>query len=118
MDISQHSERAYVLGGGDNVAFVREPRPAMAPPQALPGRRFTLALAGIDAEAMTSRWRALCQNGKTPHPPEFQSIYSQVSTIRGNRFHFRGGDPSQAKRNLEQLFKPVASDVRATLEDN
>jgi ammonium transporter, Amt family len=118
MDLTQHSERAYVVGAGENVAFVHEPRPAMTPPSPRPGRRFTLALAGIDAEAMTSRWRALCQNGTTPHPPEFQTVYSQVSTIRGNRFNFRGGDPAQAKRNLEQLFKPVAGNVSATLEDN
>jgi Amt family ammonium transporter len=115
MDLSQHSERAYFMGAGDNVAFVREPKPAMLPPQA-PGRRFTIVLDNIDAETMATRWRALCQNGTTPHPPEFKSVYAQVSTVRGNRFRFRGGDPGEARRNLEELFKPVAAGVSAKVD--
>jgi hypothetical protein len=114
MDLSQHHERAYVLSAGDNVAFVREPRPASRPP-APEGKRFTVVLNGIDTDAMARRWRSLCQNGSTPHPPEFKSVYAQVSTVRGNKFRFRGGDPNETQRNLEQLFKPVSSEVSAEL---
>ncbi|MBI4580015.1 MAG: ammonium transporter, partial [Planctomycetes bacterium] len=116
MDLSQHSERAYMLGASDSVALVREPRPAMAPPKA-PGKRFTLVLTGIETDAMLTRWRALCQNGSTPHPPDFKTIYSQVSTVRGNKFRFRGGDPQQMRKGLEELFKPVAAGVNAKVED-
>lgn len=115
MDLSQHSERAYVLGAGDNVAFIGEPKPASRPPKA-PGKRFTLVLNGIEPDAMVKHWRALCQNGTTPHPPEFKTVYAQVSTIRGNQFRFRGGDPKEAQRNLEELFKPVAPTVKAELD--
>jgi hypothetical protein len=117
IDLSQHSERAYVLGTGDSLAFVREPRAASAPPP-VPGTRFTVALEGIDVDAMMDRWRALCQNGTTQHPPAFKTLYAQVSTVRGNRFQFRGGDPKQAKRDLEQLFKPLAANVSAHLDEN
>jgi Amt family ammonium transporter len=117
IDLSQHSERAYVLNGGDTVAFVREPRAASVPPSAR-GGRFAVALEGIEPDVMKTRWRALCQNGTTPHPPEFKTVYAQVSTVRGNRFHFRGGDPKQARRDLEQLFKPVAATVNATIENS
>ena len=66
---------------------------------------------------MTSRWRALCQNGKTPHPPEFKSVYAQISTIRGNRFRFRGGNPVEAQRQLEALLEPVSAEVKADMVD-
>ncbi len=116
MDLSQHSERAYMLGAGENIAVMGEPRPATRPPAPI-GKRFTVRLNGIGADTMTERWRSLCQNGTTPHPPEFKGIYSLVSTIRGDRFHFRGGDPQQVRKGLEQLFKPVAANVSAHLED-
>lgn len=116
MDLSQHRERAYVLSGGDNVAFVRDPRPASRPPAA-PGKRFTVVLNNIDVDSMARRWRSLCQNGSTPHPPEFKELYAQVSMIRGNRFRFRGGDPHATQRSLEQLFRPVSATVRADLDN-
>lgn len=118
MDLSQHSERAYVLNAGENIAFIREPRPAKTPPTSPTGRRFEIRLAGIDREAMTQRWRALCQNGTTQHPPEFKAIYAHVSTVRGDKFHFRSGDPKQMVRGLEEIFKPVCADVSAHLEEN
>ncbi len=117
MDLSQHSERAYVLTAGENVALMREPRAATVPPPRQ-GKRFTVVLNGIDAQAMGSRWRALCQNGKTEHPPEFHEIYAQVSTVRGNQFRFRGGDPAQIQRGLEKLFKPIAAGVSVALVED
>lgn len=116
MDLSQHRERAYVMNGGDNVAFVREPRPASRPPAAA-GNRFTVVLSNIDVDIMARRWRSLCQNGSTPHPPEFKELYAQVSMVRGNRFRFRGGDPHATQRSLEQLFRPVSATVRADLDN-
>jgi Amt family ammonium transporter len=116
LDLSQHSERAYVLSPGENLALAHEPKPATVPP-ARPGKRYTLVLNGIDADVMSTRWRTLCQNGSTEHPPEFAAIYGQVSTVRGNRFNFRGGDPRHMKKSLEDVFKPVAKEVSASIEE-
>ena len=117
MDLSQHRERGYLLGGGEMLAFLAEPKAANTPPKPL-GGRFKVRLSGIDADAMTLRWRALCQNGHTPHPPYFESLYANVSVIRGTDFHFRGGDRESARRELEELFKPVADVVSAKVVDN
>ncbi len=116
MDLSQHSERAYLLGGGETVVNVREPRPAMSPPP-VSGGRFTVSLSGIDVGAMTEHWRQLCQESNGTPSPEFRTVYARVSTIRGSSFRFRGGDRELVRRSLEQLFKPVASGVKATIED-
>ncbi len=112
LDISQHSERAYHIGSGEVYAIVgaRDPRPATIPP--VSWDRFTVSLEGIDENAMLAHWRNLFQNPS----PEFKSIYSHVSTIRGNQFRFRGGDAEKTRQTVEQLFKPVASSARARVE--
>ena len=115
MDLSQHSERAYTFGGETVAVLAVEPRPASAPPAV--GGRFTVAVEGIDPDAMMEHWRNLCQDNGTPASPEFRSIYSRVTTIRGSRFRFRGGDREQIRRNLEQVFKDVSPSVSARVED-
>jgi hypothetical protein len=116
MDLSQHSERAYTFGGGETVAVVTaEPKPASTPP--ILGGRFTVAIEGVDEDAMMEHWRGLCQDTGTPISPEFRSIYSRVTTIRGTRFRFRGGDREQIRKNLERLFKEVSPTASARVED-
>ena len=36
--------------------------------------------------------------------PEFRAVYPYLTTVQGNRFRFRGGDPSAVSANLERLF--------------
>ena len=49
-------------------------------------------------------WSELCL--PTPAPsPEFKAIYPHVTTVQGNRFRFRGGDPERMKENLQKLFE-------------
>src|SRR5262249_37368473 len=112
LDLSQHSERAYAFGGeAVVVAGIAEPRPANVPP--VRSNRFTIAVENIEPAAMMSRWRELC--GVTPAPPpnEFKQVYSQVTTIRGNKFRFRGGDREQMRQGLQSIFRPVAPTVAA-----
>ncbi len=116
MDLSQHTERAYLLGGGETVVSMREPRLATAPPP-VTGGRFTVTLSGIDVGAMTEHWRQLCQESNGTPSAEFKNVYARVSTIRGSSFRFRGGDRELVRRSLEQLFKPVTAGVKATIED-
>ena len=113
MDITQHSERAYLIGGGENVAILaaREPRAASIPPAR--GEAFTIELAGIELDGMTSRWRSLCQSNGTPVSPEFKAVYPHLATIKGTKFRFRGGDRELARKGLEVLFKPASAKVSA-----
>jgi hypothetical protein len=50
-------------------------------------------------------WSELCKAGEKPPTPEFRSIYPFVTTVQGNRFRFRGGDPGQVAANLTRLFE-------------
>jgi ammonium transporter, Amt family len=116
MDMSQHSERAYALGGETMaLATAVEPKPASIPP--VLGGRFTVTIDGLDAEDMMDHWRGLCQDNGRPISPEFRSIYSRVTTIRGTQFRFRGGDREQIRRNLERIFKVVSPRATARVED-
>lgn len=116
MDMSQHSERAYAFAGGETMAttVAMEPKAASIPP--VVGGRFTVAIRGVEADAMMDHWRGLCQDNGMPISPEFRSIYSRVTTIRGTQFRFRGGDREQIRRSLERLFKEVAPAATATVE--
>ena len=115
MDLSQHSERAYAIGGGELVAYVglKEPRPAVVPPTA--ESRFAIALEDIDLDRMTVRWRDLCQDKGTAPSDEFRAVYGNLGTIRGTEFRFRGGDRETMRRNLVKLFQPVSPGVRAEI---
>jgi len=117
LDLSQHTERAYAFGGGETAAMAgAEPKPAMSPP--IFGERFTIALEGVDAVAMMDRWRTLCQESTKPASPEFKDLYSRVTTVRGTRFRFRGGDRDSTRKQLQSLFNDLGPGVNAKAEDS
>ena len=59
----------------------------------------------------------LCQASNTSPPAEFKSLYPFVTTVQGNRFRFRGGDPGQLSGNLERLFASrLGQKVRVQVE--
>ena len=91
-----------------------EPRSAMTPPVA--GERFTVTLGGIDESAMRSHWRNLCQDHGVAPSADFASVYAHVSTVRGMKFRFRGGDKDALRANLENTFKEVSGSVTASIE--
>jgi Amt family ammonium transporter len=114
LDLSQHSERAYAISGGESVAFVRltEPKPALVPPVA--GGRFSVALDGLDEQSLQEHWRSLCRtNGAASDA--FKEIYRHVTTIRGNSFRFRGGNREQIRTTLEGLFRQAFPKVQARI---
>ncbi len=115
LDLSQHSERAYAISGGESVAFVRltEPKAASRPP--IGGGRFSVALDGIDEQSVSEYWRRLCKvNGKPP-TEVFRQIYQHVTTVRGNNFRFRGGNREEIRVMLEGLFRETFPKVKARL---
>jgi Amt family ammonium transporter len=119
LDLTQHSERAYALTGGESVAFVRltEPKAASAPPTE--GGRFHVALDGVDGTSLQEHWRSLCKaNGQAG--PAFKEIYRHVTTLRGSTFRFRGGNREQMRKILEELFRETfpKAKARITQEEN
>ena len=75
----------------------------MAPPN---GKgRFTVVVDGVNARDLMHAWSELCQTGPQPAPAELRAIYPFVTTVKGNRFHFRGGDPAAMSASLTRLFE-------------
>ena len=50
-------------------------------------------------------WSGLCQVRPTPPSQEFRAVYPYLTTVQGNRFRFRGGDPNVMRENLQRLFQ-------------
>lgn len=71
-------------------------------------QRFTVVIEGIDSEALATAWAALCRPGPTPHSEAFRNLYRYLTTVGGNRFHFRGGDPRQLTSALEAILREGA----------
>ncbi len=84
-------------------APVHEPRAALVPPDGL--QRFTVVVEGTDTADLTHTWSDLCQVSAAPPPAEFRAIYPYMTTLQGNRFRFRGGDPKTMSENLRNLLQ-------------
>jgi ammonium transporter len=106
LDRSEHGEVGFDLGLAlESVAEVplHEPRPANVPPNGY--KRFTAVVEGADNGDLIHVWSELCGAGPQPPTPEFRAVYPFVTTVQGNRFRFRGGDPTVMKENLQKLFQ-------------
>jgi ammonium transporter, Amt family len=106
LDRTEHGEVGFDLGPALETAPVAgaEPRAASVPPAI--GKRFTAVVEGANNGDLMHVWSQLCQPGATPPTPEFKAVYPFVTTVQGNRFRFRGGDPEQLRQNLERLLQP------------
>jgi len=106
LDRTEHGEVGFDLGLAlESVpeAPVHEPRPAMVPPNGV--RRFTVVVEGADTGELSKTWSELCGAGNgSPPPPEFRAVYPYMTTMQGNRFRFRGGDPKVMSENMRLLL--------------
>lgn len=107
VDRSEHGEVGFDFGPSLEVAAEppHAPRPATVPPLAAGQKRFTVVVDGSHNGELMRAWSALCQAGTEPPPPEFRAIYPYVTTVQGNRFRFRGGNPEVMAANLQRLFE-------------
>jgi Amt family ammonium transporter len=113
LDLSQHGETGYiledavagqVLENGETQQVARdEPRPASEPPNGQ--RRFSIVVEGAKDEDLIHAWSGLCQVGAAPPTPEFRAVYPYLTTVQGNRFRFRNGDPNVVRESLQRLFQ-------------
>lgn len=104
LDLSQHGEVGVDVGPDVDAGAVVEPKAAAAPPTNGHGRRFTVVVEGADSSQLMAAWSKLCQAGSGPPSKEFTAVYPYVTTVSGNKFRFRGGDPVLLKDHLKKLF--------------
>ena len=108
LDRTEHGEVGFDFGLAlESVPGVivpmSEPRAAVVPPDG--HKRFTVVVEGADVGELKRTWSDLCQAGSSPPPPHFRAIYPYVTTVQGNRFRFRGGDPKALSENLRALLQ-------------
>jgi hypothetical protein len=118
LDRAEHGEVGFDFGlAYEQVpeAPAPEPRAANVPPDG--HQRFTVVLEGGDQDEIGRTWSDLCQPGHGA-PEEFRTLYPYVTTVQGNRFRFRGGDPATLSAALEHLFESRShgQKVRAHVE--
>jgi Amt family ammonium transporter len=81
-----------------------EPRPARVPPNG--AQRFAVLVEGVEADVLAQTWSDLCRaTGGGPPPAEFRAVYPYMTTLQGNRFAFRGGNPLTIRASLERLLQ-------------
>jgi len=120
LDRTEHGEVGFDLGQAMDVAPAATPaaapRAARVPPNGV--QRFSVVVDGVNNGDLMHAWSDLCQPKNTPPSPEFKAVYPFVTTVRGNRFHFRGGDPREMREHLQKLFQDVlvGSAVQAHVE--
>jgi ammonium transporter len=106
LDRSEHGEVGFDLGPALESApetAPQEPRPATVPPDGQ--KRFTVVVEGAKNGELIHAWSEMCQAGPKPPSEEFRAVYPYVTTVQGNRFRFRGGDPRAMRENLQRLFE-------------
>jgi hypothetical protein len=106
LDQSQHGEVGFDLGPAQESVpeqKLQEPKAAAVPPNGQ--KRFTVVVEGADSGDLIHAWSELCQAGPEPPTSEFRAVYPFVTTVQGNRFRFRGGDPNLLSKHLARLFQ-------------
>ncbi len=108
LDLTEHGEVGFDLGPELELSpgsGSSEPRAAVRPPNGQ--KRFAILFDGADMDKVMHAWSEMCQKGASPPKPEFQEVYPHLTTVQGNRFRFRSGDPNTVRENLLKLFRPV-----------
>jgi ammonium transporter, Amt family len=121
LDLSQHGEVGFDYGGASmeemGGASLPEPKAALTPPNGPLSKRFTVVVEGADPAVLAKAWTALCQPGETPPSPSFKAVYPYFTTMTGNKFRFRGGDPVALRNELQKvLTAALKTPVKTTVE--
>ena len=119
LDQTEHGEVGFDFGGGvyDAVptASTAEPKAAKVPPG---GKRFDVIVEGIENGSLMKAWSELCVPSEDPIDPDFKAVYPYVTTVQGNRFRLRGGDPSTLSTHVQKLFqKKLGKPLKVRVEE-
>lgn len=120
LDLSQHGEVGFDYGGAAIEEIPGgsglEPKAATTPPNGPLSKRFTIVVEGADPKDLVKVWSDLCQPSEAPSP-SFKAVYPYFTTVTGNKFRFRGGDPVALRNELQKLFTSVlGTSVKTTVE--
>jgi len=122
LDLTQHGEVGFDYGGTAGLeempgAGVPEPRSATTPPNGPLSKRFVVVVEGADTKELLKVWTGMCQPGDQPPSPSFKAVYPYFTTVTGNKFRFRGGDPVALRNELQKLFAAaLGGSVKTTVE--
>jgi ammonium transporter len=117
LDQTEHGETGFDLGGIDTLPLGRttEPKAAKVPPG---GKRFEVVVEGVENGGLLQAWSQLCQPTEGPADPDFKAVYPYVTTVQGNRFRLRGGDPKTLSASIQKLFqKKLGKPVKVRVEE-
>jgi ammonium transporter, Amt family len=114
LDLSQHGEVGVDVGPDVDGGTLVEPKSAAAPPTTQNGKRFSVTVAGPSEQQLMTIWSKLCQTGENPPSKEFRAVYPYITTVTGNKFRFRGGDPVVMKAALQKLFNEALGTTNIT----
>jgi ammonium transporter len=117
LDQTEHGETGFDLGGIDTLPLRQssEPKAAKVPPG---GKRFDVVLDGINNGELLQAWSQLCQPSEGPPDPDFKAVYPYVTTVQGNRFRLRGGDPKMISTSIQNLFqKKLGKPLKVRVEE-
>ena len=112
LDQTEHGEIGFDLGLAYDAVLARtgaEPKAAKSPPGQ---KRFDVIVEDVDSSELIKVWSDLCVPSDEPLNPDFKELYPFVTTVQGNRFQLRGGDPAKLSVHLQKLYsnklgKPV-----------
>jgi ammonium transporter len=106
LDQTEHGETGFDFAlGTEAIALSTAPAPRSAKVPPTGAGRFELVVDGVENGGLMAAWSAMCQPGAEPPEPEFKAVYPHLTTVKGNRFHFRGGDPTTMSASLQKLFQ-------------
>ncbi len=115
LDIGEHGMEAYAgfTMGGDVGVGSAAAQIGVAPAYKSDGaQRFSVVVEGPATKDLITVWSDLC--GKPAAAAEFKSIYPYVTTVQGNKFRFRGGDPSTMVDGLKKIFSTASKGTPVT----
>jgi ammonium transporter len=116
LDRTEHGEVGFDQGPALEMSLeAREPRAASVPPNG--EKRFTVIIDGPEPDKLVKTWADLCQVTDKPPSADFKAVYPYLTTVQGNRFRFRGGNPEAIRTNLLQLFRDkLTGTIRTRVE--
>jgi ammonium transporter len=123
LDLTQHGEVGFDYGGAaiEETAGlpVPEPKAAAVPPNGPANKRFTVVVEGADPPTLLKVWSDLCQPRPDDEPPgpSFTAVYPYFTTVTGNKFRFRGGNPVALREELQKVLSAaLGAPVRTHME--
>lgn len=110
LDITEHGNEAYpgfvVAAEMDSPQHAYEPKAAMVPPK--DAKRYEVVINGIGNDKLADLWSGICQPNGDGASSELKAVYPYLTTVQGNSFRFRGGEPESVRDNLQKLLQAKA----------